>query len=169
MAFVDWSRDEFTLTCWLPNNADQVFMADLSMVYFAVDLVLDIMHGQVDLLFILHHVLSSSTMYIMSHVMDRGAAWLSKSGALGEVTNLLQILWIGSKPLGYMSLHNALGAPYTYLFVAIRATLFPVLYVSYVHETYFTAIVPPLPHPWLVVYMTFCGLLLVVGSAVWVC
>ena len=120
MAFLDCRHHGFDLyNFWGPSTPDSVFVLDISIAYFIVDTIMDCFNGM-DVLFLLHHVCSSTTPFLACHVTMRGAPWLIKALFIGEITNPLQVPWLASKQLGYRSLHDALSGAFTFAFVFVR-------------------------------------------------
>ncbi len=165
---LDWIGDGCTMQYWAINTPGQIFLCDVSLSYFVLDFLLDVLNGVFDGMFAMHHIVSVTTLVTIRYIEGRGGAWMSKSYILGEMSNLIQIPWIASKALGYMHVHAALGTPFTYVFLLLRAGLFPISFVMYLRESYFDPAFVPLDHVAVMHANTFLFVLFLVGSGVWV-
>jgi hypothetical protein len=101
-------------------------------------------------------------------VVRRGGNWATLSLMLGEATNMIQIPWLTSKLLGYLSVFNALSLPMTASFVLFRGVILPIFFSLYFYDTHFNSEHPTLVYaPYIEVYFTLCFVAMLLGSFIW--
>ena len=81
------------------NTADQLWVCDISISYFFVDQLLDIVNGAIDIQYILHHTVGFSSISVLRFFSGRGGLWVTSSLMIGECTNPLQITWSTARDL----------------------------------------------------------------------
>ena len=130
MGFLDWQSDAFSLQFWGGMRPCQTLLCDLTLSYLIIDSIIDlVVHPSV--LYFVHHWCSGSTVFLMRYVVLRGGPWISKSYFIAELSNWMQLPWLGSKEIGYTWLYNALSTPFTFVFVFLRGVVLPVIFVCH--------------------------------------
>ena len=115
------------------NNFDSLSnqimtLMTFSASYFIYDLIM-LMFTNIDILFILHHLLILMV-YCIALTYNYGEKFILLSIVWGEITNPLQITWSISRKLKYKKLENYVFPIFSISFIIVRTIILPFMHYS---------------------------------------
>jgi hypothetical protein len=149
------------------NTPFQNALMEFSSAYFVIDLLHYAIYVPDQILFILHHIATTTYMFSCRFYTHHGAISVMALLGLAESTSLMQNIWSISSIYGYWKLHQILNVFFIPLYTIARGVLGPLLTWK-LCVFYLPGGADHVIPRWLVSYWMFTVVFAITGSILWV-
>ena len=149
------------------NTSFQNALMEFSSAYFIVDLLHYAIYVPDQVLFILHHIATTTYMFSCRFYTHHGAISVMFLLGLAESTSLIQNIWTISLIYRYLKFHRFLNIFFIPVYTVARGVLGPLLTWKLCAFYLFGGADHVIPR-WLVSYWMFTVVFAIAGSILWV-